>query len=169
MKDAPGHHCSVLMWVNPLSVLGWILRNLTSAVQGIGMHLFFRITWQNGLKSTQYRYTVADCLVALIWRHEVPSRIIYDRAPEFLSDVLQDTAAIFGLQQLLTSGGHPQTDGRRNRTLKAMLTNLVSKKGKDWDTKLGPVLMAYRTTLQTPTGEPPFYYCMGKMPKYHLH
>ena len=88
--------------------------------------------------------TVADCLADLIWRHGVPSRIIHDRAPEFLSDVLQDTAAVFGLQQLPTSGGHPQTDGlveRLNRTLKAMLTKLVTKKGRDWDVKLGPVLI----------------------------
>ena len=109
--------------------------------------------------------TVADCLADLIWRHGVPLRIIHDRAPEFLSDVLQDTAAVFGLQQLPTSGGHPQTDGlveRLNRTLKAMLTKLVTKKGRDWDVKLGPVLMAYRTTPQTSTGESPFYLLYGR-------
>ena len=38
-----------------------------------------------------------------------------------------------------------------------MLTKLVSKNGKDWDTKLGPVLMAYRMTPQTSTGKLPFY------------
>jgi len=50
----------------------------------------------------------------------VPSRIIHEWALEFLSDALQDAAATFGLEQLLTSGGHPQTDGlveRLNRTL----------------------------------------------------
>ena len=36
----------------------------------------------------------------------MPSRIIHDWAPEFLSDMLQDTAAIFGLEQLPTTGGH---------------------------------------------------------------
>ena len=86
--------------------------------------------------------TVAGCLADLIWRHEVPSRIIHDRTPKFLSSVLQDTAAVFGIQQLPTSGGHPQTDGlveRLNQTLKVMLTKLVAKNGRDWDTKLGPV------------------------------
>ena len=109
--------------------------------------------------------TVAGCLADLIWRHGVPSRIIHDRAPEFLSSVLQDTAAVFGVQQLPTSGGHPQTDGlveRLNRTLKAMLTKLVAKNGRDWDTKLGPVLMAYRTTPQMSTGESPFYLLYGR-------
>ena len=69
--------------------------------------------------------TVAQCLVEVIWRHGVPQKIIYDRAAEFLSDVLQDTATIIGLCQLPTFGGHPQTDGlveRLNRTLKSMLS-----------------------------------------------
>ena len=100
-----------------------------------------------------------------MWRHGVPARIIHDKAPEFLSDVLQDTAAILGLQQLPTSGGHPQTDGQvehLNRTLKAMLTKLVGKKGRNWNTLLGPVLMAYRTTPQVLTGESPFYPLYGR-------
>ena len=55
--------------------------------------------------------TVAGCLAELVWKHGVPARIIHDRAAEFLSDVLQDTAVILGVKQLPTSGGHPQTDG----------------------------------------------------------
>ena len=85
--------------------------------------------------------TVAKCLAELVWRHGVPAKIIHDRAAEFLSDVLQDTAVILGIKQLPTSGGHPQTDRlveRFNRTLKSMLMKLVVKKGKNWDTLLGP-------------------------------
>ena len=86
--------------------------------------------------------TVAKCLAELVWRHGVPTKIIHDRAVEFLSDVLQDTAAIFGLRQLPTSGGHPQTNGlveRFNRTLKNLLTKLVEARGKNWDRVLSPV------------------------------
>ena len=112
-------------------------------------------------------HTVTDCLADLICRHGVPLHIIHDLAPEFLSNILQDTstAAIFGLQQLLTSGGHLQTDGlleRLYRTLKTMLTKLVNHKDKDWDIKLGSVLMAYRTTLQTSTAKSPFYLLYGR-------
>ena len=74
--------------------------------------------------------TVAQCLADLIWRHGVPVQIIHDRAAEFLSDVLQETAEVLGVTQLPTSGGHPQTDGmveRLNRTLKQMLSKIVSK------------------------------------------
>ena len=33
--------------------------------------------------------TVAKCLLDITWRHGVPSRIIYDRATEFMAEVLQ--------------------------------------------------------------------------------
>lgn len=38
--------------------------------------------------------TVAKCLQDLIWRHGVPSRIIHDRAAEFLAKVLQETTSL---------------------------------------------------------------------------
>ena len=109
--------------------------------------------------------TVAHCLCEVIWRHGVPLKIIHDRAAEFLSEVLQDTAAIMSLSQLPTSGGHPQTDGlveRLNRTLKAMLSKVVVKGGKDWDECLGPALLAYRTAPQASTGQSPFFLLYGR-------
>jgi len=57
-------------------------------------------------------------------------KIIHDRAPEFLSNVLQDTAELLGVQQLPTSGGHPQMDGLVERLI---LSKLVEKRGKNWD------------------------------------
>ena len=109
--------------------------------------------------------TVAKCLMDFIWKHGTPNRIIHDRAAEFLSEVLQETARLVGVTQLPTSEGHPQMDGlveRLNRTLKQMLTKLVSKGGSDWDTLLGPVLFAYRTTPHTSSGESPFYLVYGR-------
>ena len=112
--------------------------------------------------------TVAGCLVDLIWRHGVPSRIIHDLAAEFLSEVIQETAHLMGITQLPTSGGHPQTNGlveRFNRTLKQMLSKHVNKKGRDWDKLLGGVLFAYRSTPHQSTGMSPFYLLYGYAPK----
>lgn len=109
--------------------------------------------------------TVARCLVDLICKHGVPTRIIHDRAAEFMSDILQETARILGITQLPTSGGHPQADGmveRLNRTLKQMLTKVVSRGGKDWDEMLGPVLLAYRTAPHSSTGKSPFTLLYGR-------
>ena len=111
--------------------------------------------------------TVAQCLLDLIWKHGVPRRIIHDRAAEFLSNVLQETAQLIGIEQLPTSGGHPQTDSLVewfNRTLKQMLQKLVSKGDKDWDKKLGPVLFVYRTTPHSSSGETPFCLVNGRDP-----
>ena len=86
--------------------------------------------------------TVARCLADLICKHGVPTHIIHDRAAEFMSNILLETARVLGITQLPTSGGHPQTDGmveQFNRTLKQMLTKVVSRGGKDWDDMLGPI------------------------------
>ena len=112
--------------------------------------------------------TVAKCLTDLAWKHGVPNKIIHDRAPEFLSEVLQETVELLGISQLPTSGGHPQTDGlveRFNRTLKQMLAKMVAKKGRDWDTLLGPVLLAYRATPHASSGMSPFYLLYGRHPQ----
>ena len=74
--------------------------------------------------------TVAKCLLDVVWKHGVPNKIIHDRAAEFRSEVLQETAELLRLNQLPTSGGHPQTDGlveRFNCTLKQMLAKVVSR------------------------------------------
>jgi len=41
--------------------------------------------------------TVARCLVDITWKHGVPSRIIHDRATEFLAEVLEETVFLLGL------------------------------------------------------------------------
>ena len=112
--------------------------------------------------------TAARCLLYLTWKHGVPSRIIHDRAAEFLPEVLQETASLLELTRLPTSGGHPQTDGLVkwfNCTLKQMLAKLVAKGGHNWDSLLGPVLFAYQITPHSLTGMTPFYLLHGKNPQ----
>ena len=109
--------------------------------------------------------TVAKCLADVIYRHGVPSTIIHDRASEFLSDILQDTTFVLGIKQLPTSPAHPQCDGlaeRFNWTLKAMLSKLVTDKGRDWDRLLEPLLFAYRTTPHSSTRQTPFFLLYGR-------
>ena len=112
--------------------------------------------------------TVAQCLLDLVWKHGVPNKIIHVRAAEFLLEVLQETAVLLGLDQLPTSGGHPQTDGlveQFNCTLKQMLAKVVMKKGRDWDKQFGAVLLAYRAAHHSSTGMSPFYLLYGRDPQ----
>ena len=110
--------------------------------------------------------TVAECLMDLIWR-QVPSRIIHDRAVEFLTAVIQETVNLMGISQLPTSGGHLQSNKlveHFNRTLKQMLSKQVNKNACNWDTMLGAVLFAYRSTPHQSTGLSPFYLLHGRDP-----
>ena len=43
-----------------------------------------------------------------------------------------------------------------------MLSKLVEKRGKNWDELLDLVLLAYRTTPHTSTGESPFFLLYGR-------
>ena len=98
----------------------------------------------------------------------MPNKILHDRAAEFLLKVLQGTAALLGLDQLPTSGGHPQTDGlveQFNCTLKQMLAKVVIKKVRVWDKQLGIVLLAYRAAPHTSTGMSPFYLLYDRDPQ----
>lgn len=165
LRKKPPLHCIPVG--QPFECIGMDFKELDVSEDGNRYALVFQdylIKWPEVFPvKDRTAPTVAKCLVELVWRHDVPTKIIHDRAAEFLSDVLQDTAAILGLRQLPTSGGHPQTDGfveRFNRTLKSMLTKLVEAHGKNWDRLLGPVLLAYCTTPHSLSGETPFFLCM---------
>ena len=49
-----------------------------------------------------------------------------------------------------------------NRTLKAMLTKVVTNKGRDWDRLPGPQLFGYQAMIHFLTGETPFFLLYGR-------
>ena len=93
----------------PFQCVGMDFKEMNVSTDGNHYTLVFQdylIKLPEGVKDRSAT-TVAKCLAELVWRHRVPSKIIHDRAAEFLLDVLQGTAAILGIKQLPTSGGHP--------------------------------------------------------------
>ena len=167
LRKKPPLHCIPVG--QPFECIGMDFKELDVSVDGNRYALVFQdylTKWPEVFPvKDRTAPTVAKCLAEMVWRHGVPTKIIHDRTAEFLSDVLQDTAAILGLKQLPTSGGHPQTDGlveRFNRTLKSMLTKLVEARGKNWDRLLCPVLLAYRTIPHSSSGETPFFLMYGR-------
>ena len=88
-------------------------------------------------------------------------------APEFLSDILQDTVFVLKVKKLPTSPKHPQSDGlveRFNQTLKAMLLKLVTNKGCDLDRLKEPLLFAYQTMPHSLTKKTLLYGRDTKLP-----
>ena len=118
--------------------------------------------------SDQTAPTIAKLLVEeVISRHGVPSQLLSDRGPCFLSRLLLEVCSVMGTKKVNTSAYHPQSDGlveRFNRTLTDMLAKTV-KPGVEWDARLPYVLFAYRATLQVSTSESPFFLLYGRDPQ----
>ena len=112
--------------------------------------------------------TIARLLIEeIISRHGVPSQLLSDRGPSFLSCLVLEVCSVLGIQKLNTSAYHPQSDGlveRFNRTLTDMLAK-TARPGIDWDTQLPYVLFAYRATVQASTAESPFFLLYGRDPR----
>ena len=94
--------------------------------------------------------------------------LLSDRGSNFLSELILEVCHLIGTKKINTSGYHAQTDElveRFNRTLIAMLSKWVDKKGQDWDQQLPYVLWAYRVSPHNSTGESPFFLLHGYDPR----
>ena len=122
--------------------------------------------------SDQTALTIARLLVEhIISRHGVPTELLSDRGPSFMSHLLQEVCAMMGVKQVNTTAYHPQTDGlveRFNRILTDMLSKTVEKGGRDWDVRLPYVLFAYRSSPQESSRESPFFLLYGRDPVCQL-
>ena len=119
--------------------------------------------------SDQTSLTIAELLVEhVISRHGVPSGLLSDRGTAFLSKLMLNVYRLMGIRKSNTIAYHPQTDGlveRFHRTLTDMLAKSVQQGGKNWDQCLPYVLFAYRSSLQSSTGESPFYLLYRRDPR----
>ena len=113
--------------------------------------------------------TIAKLLVeGVVARHGVPAKLLSDRGPSFLSKLVLEVCKYLGVTKVNTSAYHPQSDGlveRFNRTLTDMLAKSVVPGITEWDQKLPFVLFAYRASLQTSTGDSPFFLMYGRDPR----
>uniref|UniRef100_A0A3B3HV01 Gypsy retrotransposon integrase-like protein 1 n=1 Tax=Oryzias latipes TaxID=8090 RepID=A0A3B3HV01_ORYLA len=86
----------------------------------------------------------ADALVHNVFRHHgLPSDIVSDRGPQFVSQVWKAFCTALGATISLTSGYHPQSNGqaeRVNQELEASLRCLVDRNSKDWSRRTGESL-----------------------------
>ena len=99
--------------------------------------------------------------------HGVPKTIVSDRDSKFLSHFWRTLWRLMGTKLLFSTSHHPQTDGQTevtNKTLGALLRGLVSKTGKDWDTKLCHAEFAYNRTPTFATKHSPFEIVYGINP-----
>uniref|UniRef100_A0A914X6C2 RNA-directed DNA polymerase n=2 Tax=Plectus sambesii TaxID=2011161 RepID=A0A914X6C2_9BILA len=113
----------------------------------------------------QTAVTIARLLVDnIVCRHGCPAKLLSDRGPAFMSDLLREVLGYLGVKKLNTSGFHPQGNGeveRMNRTLIKMLQRSVSAT-IEWDRRLPFTIFAYNSTPSKAHGLPPAFLCYGR-------
>ena len=87
-------------------------------------------------KSTCSSKDLADLSLHNIWKlHGLPSTVISDRGPQFASRFWKALCERFRIEQRLSTGFHPQTDGqteRFNATMEEFLRLYVNHHQDDW-------------------------------------
>lgn len=118
------------------------------------------------MKITSASKTVA-ILEEMFARWGPPATIVSDNGPQFISSTFKDFCSHYAIEHILTAPYHPQSNGRAERYVDILKTNLRRMDGEgNTDEKLRCFLMNYR---KTPTaalgGKSPFELMTGrKMP-----
>ena len=98
----------------------------------------------------------------------MPKRIQSDQGREFVNSVNQHLFQLTGVQYIISTAYHPQTNGldeRFNQTLQRGLLKMINDNQNEWDKFLDSVLFAYRTSKQASTKFSPFFLLYGREPR----
>src|SRR5438046_9003992 len=98
--------------------------------------------------------------------HGLLLSIVSDRDPRFTAKFWQALQNALGIKLLMSTAEHPQTDGQAEATVKTiqkMLRPFVFQ-GQDWKELLPTLEFAYNDTIQSSTGQTPFYLNYGYHP-----
>uniref|UniRef100_A0A3B3HPV2 Gypsy retrotransposon integrase-like protein 1 n=1 Tax=Oryzias latipes TaxID=8090 RepID=A0A3B3HPV2_ORYLA len=111
---------------------------------------------------------MADVLVHQVFRHHgIPTDIVSDRGPQFVSQVWRSFCSALGATVSLTSGYHPQSNGqaeRANQELEAALRCLAAQNPSSWSKFLVWIEYAHNNHPSAATGMSPFEASLGYSP-----
>ncbi|KAI2657893.1 Transposon Tf2-6 polyprotein [Labeo rohita] len=99
--------------------------------------------------------------------HGLPSDIVSDRGPQFISQFWREFCRQIGATVSLSSGFHPQTNGqaeRVNQILGRLLRTLAAHNPASWCENLRWAEYAYNSLPSSATGLSPFHACLGYQP-----
>lgn len=98
-----------------------------------------------------------------------PTDITSDRGAVFTSNYWSQLCYHMRIKRNLSTAYHPQTDGQtevQNRTLEMYLRLYCNYRQDDWVDWLPYAEFAYNNSVQSSTGETPFYVLMGYHPRW---
>jgi hypothetical protein len=118
-------------------------------------------------KSTITSSQIADLFVEYIFRyHGMPHSIVSDRDPKFTAKFWKNLNKSLGIDLLMSTAAHPQTDGQSEATVKVIqkLLRPFCLQEQDWESLLPSLEFAYNDTQHSSTGYTPFYLNYGYHP-----
>ncbi|XP_064087495.1 uncharacterized protein LOC135202170 [Macrobrachium nipponense] len=91
--------------------------------------------------------SVAEALMEIFCRLDIPKEILSDRGTQFKSDLMSEINKLLCIKAIYTSPYHASCNGmveRMNGTLKNMLKKICMDNPNEWDKYINVVLFAYR-------------------------
>ena len=106
-------------------------------------------------------------LLHVIRIHGIPSDIVSDRGPQFISKVWRSFCSDLGIRVSLSSGYHPQTNGqceRANQAVESTLRCLCQDRPRTWVAELPWIELALNSMTNASTGVSAFEAAFGYQP-----
>ena len=103
-----------------------------------------------------------------ICRHGVPKIVVSDRGTEFTSEFTQRLMDYLETDHKLTSAYHPQTNSSAesfNREIIRYIRVMSEKGGRDWESYIPSLMLAYNTRVHEATKFSPFFLTYGAHPQ----
>jgi hypothetical protein len=97
----------------------------------------------------------------------LPTKVISDRDPHFMSKFMQEACKVTGVKHAPSTAYHPRTDGqseRSNQWLEMAIRFITDQKQKNWAPYLPIAQFAHNNWLSDTTRKSPFFLLMGFNP-----
>ena len=100
----------------------------------------------------------------VILRWGLPSVLLSDNGPQYVSQLMATVAETYGISQTFTPYYCPQANPteRVNRVIKTMISSYLGKHHNDWDLYLREFAYALNTSVHSATGYTPAYLNLGR-------
>ena len=117
--------------------------------------------------SSTSSFAVIDSLRSLFARFGLPEKVVTDNGPGFVSREFEQFLKNNGIYHTTSAPYHPASNGLAERAVEIVKKGLKKEKSGNMTSRLSKVLLAYRMTPQSTTGNSPADMLLGRRPRTH--